>query len=580
MAGLYRSVLREGGPELATLLGQRAVRFHEEWFGAQADELAEILTRLLEIDPATGWALRRLSVLYTVKERWADLLALYDRSLAAIEDVGQRREVLEEAAHVAKDFVGDTDRAIGYLTERHRLSPGDGHLATQLERLLERQGRFRELHGLWAGRLPALTPAEARALRIRSASLSLEKLDDPAGALVELERVLAAGEDDESACELVERILRLAPAPVEVRRRALAALKGRYEASGRGAKVIPALLVALDFVEPAERLALHREMAERLAAAGDRAGAMDQLIVLSGLEPADDGIAERLRHLAELQGDPRPYVRGLDAAAAATENVTRRLELWLEAARIHEEALQDPRGALAYYRRAHAETAADAPTRLLASRKLAELLAAVPDAEEPAGERIAVLEALAQSLAASGSRGTRAQGRAVRGGAPGRGAPGGAAGGVRLGQAGRARRHRSGGDRRAGRPVRAGAGVGGAGGGAQAPDRRLALSRGDPRRPDAHGPGAGGRAGSAPGGHRHLERAAADLRRRRRDGERPRRALRPGGPLGGAGRLAHAGRARPTAPGWRASTAGWATSAGRSWPIPRGRRVSTPARSR
>ena len=365
---------------------------------------------MLEIDPTTGWALRRLSVLYTVKERWADLLALYDRSLAAIEDVGQRREVLEEAAHVAKDFVGDTDRTIGYLTERHRISPGDAHLATQLERLLERQGRFRELSALWAGRLPALAPTEARALRIRAASLSLEKLDDPAAALAELEPVLAAGEDDESACELVERILRLPSAPVEVRRRALAALKARYEASGRALKVIPALLVALEFVEPAERAILHREVSERLAAAGDRTGAMEQLIVLSGLEPADDGVAERLRHLAELEGNPRPYVRGLDAAAAATENVTRRLELWLEAARIHEEALQDPAG------RAGLLPAGPRRARRRRPRRGCSPPASWPSCWRPhrtprsrAGERIGVLESLAQSLAASASKGAERQ---------------------------------------------------------------------------------------------------------------------------------------------------------------------------
>ncbi len=404
VAALYRAVLRDGGPELATLLGQRAVRFHEEWFGAQADELADILTRILEIDPGTGWALRRLSVLYTVKERWADLLAMYDRALAAIEDVGHRREVLEEAAHVARDFAGDTDRAIGYLLERHRLSPGDTHLATQLERLLERQGRFRELGGLWAGRMSALAPGEARALHVRAATVALERLGDPAAALAELEPVLAAGDDDEAACDLVERILRLGEAPVAVRGRALYLLKARYEASGRGLKVIPALLVALEFVPPPERAALHREIAERLAAAGDRAGAMEQLILLSGLEPADDGVAERLRHLAELEGDPRPYVRGLDAAAAATENVTRRIELWLEAARIHEEALNDRRGALAYYRRAHAEVAAEGATRLIASRKLAELLQALPEAEEPPGERLAVLESLSETLGGTAPR--------------------------------------------------------------------------------------------------------------------------------------------------------------------------------
>jgi hypothetical protein len=43
--------------------------------GPKADELEEILTRVLAVDPAAEWALRRLSVFYTVKERWNDLLA-------------------------------------------------------------------------------------------------------------------------------------------------------------------------------------------------------------------------------------------------------------------------------------------------------------------------------------------------------------------------------------------------------------------------------------------------------------------------------------------------------------------------
>ena len=386
---------------------------------------------------------------------------------------------------------------------------------------------------MWAGRLPSLAPAEARALRIRSASLSLEKLDDPAGALVELERVLAAGEDDESACELVERILRLSSAPVEVRRRALAALKGRYEASGRAAKVIPALLVAIEFVEPAERLALHREMAERLAAAGDRTGAMDQLIVLSGLEPADDGIAERLRHLAELQGDPRPYVRGLDAAAAATENVTRRLELWLEAARIHEEALQDARGA------PWPTTGGRTPRRPPTGPP-----ACSPPASWPSCWRRCPTPRIRPE---SGSWSWRPW--------PSRWPPSGARGPEReavLSEVARLAEERREVQRAAAAWVKLveldatnRAAIDGlvglferareweaAGGGAQAPDRGLALSRGDPGRPDAHGPGAGGGAGAAPGRHRHLERAAADLRGRRRDGERAGRALRPGGPLG------------------------------------------------
>src|SRR5688572_10485185 len=59
-AELYRKVVRETTrAETIGIIGQRAVKFHEEWFGAQADGLLEIVSRVLEVDPAADWALRR-----------------------------------------------------------------------------------------------------------------------------------------------------------------------------------------------------------------------------------------------------------------------------------------------------------------------------------------------------------------------------------------------------------------------------------------------------------------------------------------------------------------------------------------
>jgi tetratricopeptide (TPR) repeat protein len=404
VAELYRRVLRENNrPELVSALGQRALRFHEEWFGGKADELVEILTRVLELDPSAEWALRRLSVLYTVKERWPDLLAIYDRSLAAEGDVVRRRELLSEALRIAKDFVGDADRTFGYLRELSRLTPNDANLFGQLERLLERQGRWTDLAQLWQARIAVVPPAEARRLRERIAALRLEKLGDPAGALDELAPVLG-GPDDQKALALADRILRLPDAPVDVRRQALELLRARFEAAGEAEPIIAALTVALEFSGPAEQIALQRELAARMATTGDRKGAIAALVLLLGLEPGASDAAEQLRHLAELEGDPRPYVRGLDAAAQAASDPRRRVEIWQEAARIHEESLGDAPGALAYHRRILAEPGAAAEDRRVAARKLADLLAAQPQAAESPQERLEVLERLADDLGASAPR--------------------------------------------------------------------------------------------------------------------------------------------------------------------------------
>src|SRR5687768_245506 len=65
VAAAYREALRTVEPELADRLGQRAVRFAEEWFGQDSTALAEILARVVELDPRAEWAFQRLTVLYT-----------------------------------------------------------------------------------------------------------------------------------------------------------------------------------------------------------------------------------------------------------------------------------------------------------------------------------------------------------------------------------------------------------------------------------------------------------------------------------------------------------------------------------
>ena len=143
---LYRDVLaRNLTAAQVAAIGPRASGFHEEWFGEESPYLAEVLTRVLTLDPRADWALARVTVLLTVREKWNDLLGLYDRALAAAEDSYRKTQLLEEAVQLAKDFAGQPDRAIGYLAELSSLRPNDAQLKVSLERLLERQGRHEEL---------------------------------------------------------------------------------------------------------------------------------------------------------------------------------------------------------------------------------------------------------------------------------------------------------------------------------------------------------------------------------------------------------------------------------------------------
>ena len=104
--------------------------------------------------PSADWAFEHLVVALTMTERWPELLDAHDARLAATRDPARRKELLDEAAHIAKDFVGDQARAIGYLDQLFRLRPSDVQVASSLERLLERQGRWADLDASSGGSGP------------------------------------------------------------------------------------------------------------------------------------------------------------------------------------------------------------------------------------------------------------------------------------------------------------------------------------------------------------------------------------------------------------------------------------------
>ena len=70
-------------PQVAEMIGERAGSFCDEWFGDDPAVLEKILVRVMKLTPGSESALQRLSVIYTVGERWSDALGLYDTAVVA-----------------------------------------------------------------------------------------------------------------------------------------------------------------------------------------------------------------------------------------------------------------------------------------------------------------------------------------------------------------------------------------------------------------------------------------------------------------------------------------------------------------
>ena len=392
---LYTAAL--GGqvePQVAEMIGERAGAFCDEWFGDDPSILEKILARVTALAPASDSALQRLSVIFTVAERWTDALALYDRAVEATRDKTRRIRLLREAAQLAKDVANQPDKAIGYYQRLLPLTPEDGQISQSLERLLERHERWAELIQLWESRLESQSKRERERTRSRIAAVWLDNLRDPQRALGAAKPLLAEADDDREPTALLERILTSANAHKPVRDAALDLLRSHYDQTSRPREVIRVLekVIALD---PAGSGPLHEEAGARLAELDDLPAAMDHYAALLAMVPGSSATEDKLRQLAERGGHHDRYADGVAAAARAAKDPTRQVELLGEAARTRLDKLTDVEGAIQLLVEAAAVTGAAEHEQLGVARRLAALYAQTHRPRERLGmlERQAYLEA-------------------------------------------------------------------------------------------------------------------------------------------------------------------------------------------
>ena len=211
VAEAYRGALgQELDPDLATVIGRRAVDYREEWFD-DTEAVIVLLKRVLGIAPQSSWARDRLKLAFGSGERWEELFALYDDAILRAKSDQERAELLGEAAQAAKDFATDADRAIGYFERLLVLRPGDRRVTSLLERLYERQGKIQPLIDLLSLELVALTGEKAQQMRLRIAGLFLRERRHDGSAFKLIEEVLRDDAARPEAFALLEEIVLHAP---------------------------------------------------------------------------------------------------------------------------------------------------------------------------------------------------------------------------------------------------------------------------------------------------------------------------------------------------------------------------------
>lgn len=399
-------------PEVAEAIGRRMVDFHEEWF-EDPDTVLRLLERVLELAPRARWALDRVKLAFNSEGRWEDLFKLYNNAIAGAVDAAEREDLLDEAALAAKDLANDTDRAIAYLEQLVPLRPGDSRLDATLERLYERQGDPKKLVAMLEKRLKGLEGGELIQLELRLAGLWLDA-GDPVKAFELTEQALEADADQDSAYDLLERILSLSPSvdlktgsvdlktgkksrgkKSSIYEEAVKLLKKRYESGGRPQDLVRVLQAELAVVvDPAElKKKLERLVALRLEEIDDPEGAFDNVAALVALNPSSREERKRFAELGDRIGAHERRAALLVQIAADQAKPVKR-ELLREAAALYESPLGTIEKAIDLNRQVLALSAGETADALDAAYSLQDLLGR---AERPVEqciivERIANLE--------------------------------------------------------------------------------------------------------------------------------------------------------------------------------------------
>ncbi|MFV8756679.1 tetratricopeptide repeat protein [Nannocystaceae bacterium ST9] len=328
------------------------------WAGSlrQPSKAARLYNRLLEARPDDRSVFNELESALTMGEMWKELSDAYWRE--AEDSVEEERQVdlLMRLSRVALDVLDEPALGAKAFERILEIQPDNDRARAQLEQVLQQTERWSDLLDRLRERLTRSVDQDDRTpVYLMVAELQDGPLDDADGSLDTLEGLLGEVLNEPNAVAMLERI---AEGRVAQRPRIFNMLQPIYESSGNTQRLVSVCEWRLTVSEdPAMRHELHRELARHLEGIPDGAQYAFRALARALYEPgpADslmvlDSELDRLANFLEIPG---PLADALVAAAEGeplANDVDRRLDLLIRAARIRSEA--SPEVAVEILRRA------------------------------------------------------------------------------------------------------------------------------------------------------------------------------------------------------------------------------------
>ncbi|MEM6954549.1 MAG: tetratricopeptide repeat protein, partial [Myxococcota bacterium] len=317
LAAAYATAIEAG--ELADSdvleLSVRVADIFDTLIGRPADAEAHH-RRVLHFEPNHERAFEALKELYTERERWDELQALYRNRIAETMDPELRLELLLQVCFLFEEILDDADQAIRSYQEVLELEPQHTPSRRALDRLYRRQERWRDLAALLRQELDRATEEPQQiALIFEIGELHELKLEEPGVAVDEYERVLEIAPTHIKAQQALERLL----SEASQRQRIALLLEPLYDTQGAWGELAKVLRVQLeDTRDQGGRLALLLRIAELTEnKLHDPSEAFKTLGAAVLADPADGSAREEFARLSTVVDGAAHRAAVLEEAAAA-----------------------------------------------------------------------------------------------------------------------------------------------------------------------------------------------------------------------------------------------------------------------
>ncbi len=328
--------------------------------------------RVLAADPGDEQSFTALKQLYTDRERWQQLQALYRTRIAQTLDAEAKLDLLLQLCFLFEELIDDPGAAVNAYRDVLELDPRHPAARRALDRLYLRTERWADLAELLVGDLNQVEDTEITETLVRLGEVYETKLADPKQAVDQYESAVQRSPDHDGARHALERLL----AAPEQRQRVAAILEPVYQMRDAHAELARVYEVQLEAShEKGSSVALLVQIGElhrdRL---GDAEGTFRAYARAVLLDPADASLRSELADAASRRGAHAERAEVLEQAlAAAGDDASLRVEILRELAGIWAALLGDSARAETAYTRLVEAAGDDAETVLEASRALERL---------------------------------------------------------------------------------------------------------------------------------------------------------------------------------------------------------------